>query len=137
MREGAQKGGGRRTAFPPPAKGGLVFFFFISPRQRREEKRPSAYLPQTGPHSLKRARWGHKGGEGLHSQRQARVVALAAAGGAVAHLARGGVEERPDEGEHDGQGPALGAGHAERLAGALAGEAVVDLKEMGGGNGNA
>ena len=61
------------------------------------------------------------------SERQARVLALAAALGPVANVLLRGPVERPDDGGHDDKGPALGAGDAEDLARALAAEAVVDL----------
>ena len=64
-----------------------------------------------------------------HSERQARVIALAAAGGAVANVLLRCPVERPDDGRDDDEGPSLGAGDAEDLARALSAEAVVDLKK--------
>ena len=64
-----------------------------------------------------------------HSEREARVLALAAAGGAVANVLLRCPVERPDDGGDDDEGPALGSGDAEDLARAFSAEAVVDLKK--------
>jgi len=64
-----------------------------------------------------------------HSEREARVIALAAAGGAVANVLLRCPVERPDDGGDDDEGPALGSGDAEDLARAFSAEAVVDLKK--------
>ena len=60
-------------------------------------------------------------------ERQARVLALTAALGAVANVLLRRPVERPDDRGDDDEGPALGSGDAEDLAGALSAEAVVDL----------
>jgi len=116
-------------------------FFLSSPLKQKPKIIKTRAHPTTSPSSSfffssffllikiegNRARFQGKLSRSLSLQRQARVLALAAALGAVANVLLRGPVEGPDQRGDDDEGPALGARDAEDLAGALAAEAVVDL----------
>jgi len=81
-----------------------------------------------GLHPAVRYKSSHTGSKTLGSlQGQARVVALAAVGGAVAQLLLGGVEQAPHQAEHDEDGPPLDAADSQDFSGAVAVQALVHL----------